>query len=385
MTHTIPKWFIAAALMGASLPAAAQQTKTVTVEAEAAFDGDEATTEKEAKREARRKAIEKGVGVAVSSNSIVRNFELIADEVTTQAKGIISDEQWGPLTNGPTGSTKKITLTAKVSQDINDIEKAICTTVKANHDPKVTLVFVERVGDSEKWSTERGLIEAMFTEAFINSCFTIVESGVKVTDVSASGDLPQEVINQIVKNADAQFVVLGQGKIAKSDGAKSLLGDTAMNSYSISASLKLINTSNNVIEAVATKQVQMLGISPEVALKGSGNGKGKGATMVNGIMDELISKVTQRWTNDMLNASMVNVQVEGVANFAAAKAFRSTAEKVLSAKVNQRKVSGGRASFDIDVEGGADTLAEKLEGKKAGKYTIEVIEVSKGKVVLKLN
>jgi len=383
MTHKNSMWFVAAALLGASLPAAAQDVKTVTVTAEADFSGDLAVTEKEAKREARRKAIEQGVGVAVSSNSIVRNFELVADEVTTQAKGIISDEQWSPLTAGPTGSTKKITLTAKVSQNISDIEKAICTTVKANHDPKVTLVFVERVGNADKWTTERGLIEAMFTEAFINSCFTIVESGVKVTEVSGNGDLPQETLEQIVKNADAQYVVLGQGKVMKSDGAKSLLGDTAMNSYSISASLKLINTSNNVVEAVATRQVQMLGISPEVALKGSS--KGRSATMVNGIMDELISKITTRWASDAVNASMVQVQVEGVANFAAAKSFRSTVEKLLNAKVNQRKVKGGKASFDIDIEGGADTLAEKIEGKKAGKYTIEVLEVSKGKVVLKLN
>jgi len=37
------------------------------------------------------------------------------------------------------------------------------------------------------------------------------------------------------------------------------------------------------------------------------------------------------------------------------------------------------------VEGGAEALASAIEGKKAGKSTVEVIEVSRGKVVLKLN
>ena len=376
-------WFVAASLLGTLAPARAQGVETVNVVAEADFSGDLVATEKELKRQARRKAIEEGVGVAVSSNSIVRNFELVADEITTEAKGIISDEKWGAITDGPTGSTKKMTLTAKVSKNVADLEKAACTVIKANHDPKVALVFVEKIGDSEKWVTERGLVEAMFSDAFLGSCFSLVEAGVKVTQGSGSGDLDQDTINAIVKNADAQYVVLGQGKIMKSD-AKNLLGDSAMNSYSVSASLKLINTANNAIEAVATKQVQVLGISPEVALTLKGN-QSKKAQLVNGIMDELVEKIAVRWTNDMVNSSSVQVQVQNVANYAAAKAFRELAEKALKAKVNQRSVTGGKASFDIEVEGGADALASGLEGKKAGKFTVEIIEVSRGKVILKLN
>ncbi len=375
-------WVVAAAVLGTVAPARAQDVKTVSVVAEADFSGDLVATEKEAKRQARRKAIEEGVGVSVSSNSLVRNFELISDEILTEAKGIIQDEKWGTLTNGPTGSTRKISLTAKVSKNIADIEKAACTVIKANHDPKIALVFVERIGDAEKWSTERGLVEAMFSEAFMASCFTLVESGVKVTEVSANGDLPQATISEIVKNADAQYVVLGQAKIMKSE-ANALTGDpTRMQSYSISASLKLMNTANNTIEAVATKQMQILGVSPERALTVN---KDRKSQFVNGIMDELVSKVATRWTNDMVNASQVQVQVQNVANYNAAKAFRELVETSLKAKVEQRKLLGGTASFDVNIEGGADSLAAGVEGKKAGKYTVEVIEVSRGKVTLKLN
>ncbi len=375
-------WIVAAAVLGSVAPAHAQDVKTVSVVAEADFSGDLAATEKEAKRQARRKAIEEGVGVSVSSNSLVRNFELVSDEITTEAKGIIQDEKWGALSDGPTGSTKKIALTAKVSRNIADLEKAACTVIKGNHNPKVALVFVEKIGDAEKWVTERGLVEAMFTDAFINSCFTLVESGVKVTEVSASGDLPQDAINQIVKNADAQYVVLGQAKIMKSQ-AKMLLANSDMNSYSVSASLKLINTSNNSIEAVATKQIQVLGISPEVALSIKGNSTKK-VQLVNGIMDELVEKITTRWSSEMVNASQVQVQVQN-ANYSGAESFKNFVEKSLKAKAELRKVLAGTANFDIDIEGGAEGLASAIEGKKAGKHTIEVIEVSRGKVVLKLN
>jgi hypothetical protein len=387
MTHTNSFALVTlVACVVSVLPAtsARAQVKLVgPITAEADFSGDLAATEKELKRQARRKAIEEGVGLAISSNSIVRNFELVADEITSEAKGVISEEQWGPITDGPTGSTKKITLTAKVSKDVADLERATCTVIKAKHDPKVALVFVEKVGDQEKWATERGLVEAMFTEAFIGSCFTVVESGVKVTEVSATGDLPQATINEIVKNANADYVVLGQGKIMKSD-AKQLLGDSAMNSYSVSASLKLINTASNVIEAVATKSVQVLGISPEVALSLKGNQQKK-SQLVNGIMDEFIDNVASRWSSELVNASAVQVVVEAVPNYGSAVAFRALAEKTLKVSVREPTVTGGRALFSIAVDGGAGTLASALEGKKAGKYTVEVLEVSQGKVVLKLN
>jgi hypothetical protein len=48
-------------------------------------------------------------------------------------------------------------------------------------------------------------------------------------------------------------------------------------------------------------------------------------------------------------------------------------------------VKGGQASFDVSLEGGAEQLALLVEGKKAGKFTVEVLEVARGKVVLKLN
>ena len=188
MKNTKLAWVVIGAML-APAAAFAADINTVTVEGEApVVEGDTALTEKNVKKDARRKAVEQGAGVLVESNTIVRNFQLVADEIATSAKGVIVDEQWGPMTDGPTKTTKKIKLTAKVSKDA--ISDSICTVIKANHDPKVSLVFVEKVGDESKWSTERGMIEAMFASAFKDDCFTLVESGIKVTEVSANGDLP---------------------------------------------------------------------------------------------------------------------------------------------------------------------------------------------------
>ena len=118
-------WFVVAALAAGNAYA---DVKTVTVEAEAAIvAGDPSATENEAKRQARRKAIEEGAGVLVTSNSIMRNYALVADEIATSAKGVITDEVWGPLQDGATANTKKIKLTAKVSPEA--VSDSICTVL----------------------------------------------------------------------------------------------------------------------------------------------------------------------------------------------------------------------------------------------------------------
>lgn len=379
MKHT--PWLLAALV--ASSPVLAD-VKTVTVEGEAAIlDGDPSQTEKNAKRDARRKAIEQGIGVLVESNTIVRNFQMVADEIATTAKGVISDEQWGPLTDGDTKTTKKIKLTAKVSKEA--IEGSICTVIKANHNPKVSLVFVEKVGDETKWSIERGMIETMFTSAFRDACFTIVEPGIKVTEVSANGDLTQEDIDKIVKNSNAQYVVLGQGKVIKGDNKNAITEGTKMNSYSVSANVKMINTATNEIEATAFKSTNILGISPENALKAVEHGGGKSKMIIDSVMDEMMKKVSARWSSELVNEGHVQVIVREVPSFGAAKSFKELVQRVLSSsKVEQREVKNKIATFDVEVEGGAEALAAAIEGKKAGKYTVEVQEVARGKVVLVL-
>ena len=380
-----------------ALPAsAADEVKTVSVEGEAAIiEGDPAQTEADVKRAARRNAVEQGGGIKVSSNTIVRNFALVSDDVASSATGMVTDEVWGPLTDGDTKTTKKIKLTAKVHPEA--AAGAMCSILKANHDPKITLVFVEKIGDESKWSTERGMVEAMFTNAFKESCFTIVESGVKVTEVSANGDLPQAVIKEIVENTNAQYVALGSAKILKAtnNDPNSLFAKTAMNSYGISANVKLVNTSNNEVEAVATHTISIPSVSPEKALElsdpadpkqhAASAAKNPSWMFVDRIMDQLFTKIAARWSSELVNANKIQVVLKNASNFAAAKAVKDLMAKTTGVDgVEQRDVRGGVANYDVTVDGGAEALAGKIEGKSAGKWTIEVVEVSRGKLVLKL-
>ena len=107
--------------------------------------------------------------------------------------------------------------------------------------------------------------------------------------------------------------------------------------------------------------------------------------IVEAVMDDLMKKVAQRWTDEIVNTGRVQLLVKG-ATMGSAKSLKDMMEKALSgAKIEMRDVRNGQATFDVNVDGGAEKLAGVVDGKKAGKYTIEVLEFSRGKVVLKLN
>lgn len=359
-------------------------TKRVQVTAEvAAVKGDKAQTMKRAKREARRKAVEQGAGTLVESNTIIRNYQLVADEIVTKAKGVIVREEWGALKTE--GDIAKIALTADVSPEA--IESAICTVIKANHDPKIALVLVEKTGkDGGDWKVERGLVEALFTDRLMESCFTMVEPGVKVTEVSRSGDIPEETIQKIIKNTDAQYIFVGQSKVIESDtSGQAIFQGNNMKSYSMSLSGRLVNVETKAIEASVAEHAQVLGISPEHALRYKAN-KARSFGVIDKVLDGLMQKVTKRWSSELVNAGQVQVIVRGVKNFRAARAFDKAVKKEwATAGVERRSLKGGQATYDISVEGGADEFAAGIEGKRVGKSTVEVLEVTRGKVVLKLD
>jgi hypothetical protein len=388
-----PALVAALCLLGSSLAVAG--ITTVKTEGEAAIvNGDKAQAVDDAKRDARRKAIEKGVGTVVTSNTIVRNYQLLSDEIITSARGILVSEQWGEpdFVDG----VVKVSLNAKVTADpAAALEDAICTVVKASKNPKVALIMVERQGNANDPYTEkraeRGSIEAKFAQAFMDACFTLMEPGVKVTVEAATGDIDQKVMERIVKNTGAQYIVRGKADIINNTGKKGLVGST-YKSFNASVNLTMYSAETNQIVATATASTIIPALHHEDALKT--RWKDKGSTVkynkfdrhvVEKAVDQLFVRVAKDWSAKATGTSVVTVKVQNVKRFADANAFKKMAQKAFGkGTVTRRSVKGGTAMFDVSVDGGSDAFASKIEGKKVGRYTVEIVEVTTGKIVLNL-
>ena len=338
----------------------------VAVEAEVVISWDEQQTVKDAQRAARRLAIERGAAAAFASNPIMKNNSMMADELVTSIKGLITDEEWGPLTDGGVKATKKIALTAKVNQSA--VERSVCVVVKAIHDPKVAFAYVERSGPAAKWSTT-GALRAGFEAAFTDLCFSVVDPGAPITAISATGDLPQATLQAMLKSTDAQYLALSTVVVAPDQRA-------------VSASVKLVNTATQQIEAVATRAAA-LPDEPSTTTTLADVLKTKIMPL---IMYDIVPKIVQRWDGgEGPGFSPTQVVVTGTYSVAQAKAFQAALQKLLPDLQLTARGSKAGLTYDARVDGGSERLAAAIDGKDAGKLVIEIIEVTRGKVVVRLN
>ncbi|MDP2341403.1 MAG: hypothetical protein Q8O67_10615 [Deltaproteobacteria bacterium] len=341
----------------------------------ALYGGDVVHATKEAQRDARRKALASGATALIQSNIILRNDSMMIDAIASAGKGVFSDDVWGEPAPGATGTTMTIALSAKVNLRV--VEDAICTVTRQNHDPKVALVVVEKLGEDARWTTET-VTKPLLKAAFVDACFTVVDD-VIVTEVSAEGDLPPAAIDTIIKNSNAQYVVLAAARMRP--------GKDKPDVWAASVNVKMINTSTNEIEAVAFNSAPLPGTSAtlaQAALPATIKEK-----LIPRIMDDLMKKVVQRWEpgDGPGFDPRLSLQVRGIKNFAAGKAFQATLKAIFpSAKLVPRVSKGDYWTYDLqDVDGGADVFANATDGKKVGKLFIEIIEVTRGKVILKLS
>jgi hypothetical protein len=121
-------------------------------------------------------------------------------------------------------------------------------------------------------------------------------------------------------------VLVGSGKFIESDVKIGNKSPSKMRSFSLSASVKLINVDTKEIEAVGAKNAQVLGISPEHAVSNPGQKK-RAFGMIDGVLDQIFEKIAKRWSADLVGGSTVQLIVKKVSSFKVARRFEAMAEK----------------------------------------------------------
>ncbi|MDP2341402.1 MAG: hypothetical protein Q8O67_10610 [Deltaproteobacteria bacterium] len=329
------------ALIAVMTLAAVDVVVPVSVVGEAALDGDVEQATRGAKREARRQALESSAGPLLKSNMVLRNNYALIGEILGGSKGLLIDEEWSEPTPGATGTTIRIGLRARVNQ--SELERAICTVVRANYDPRVSLVVVETPGDVDAGSSG---LRPLLASAFVDVCIRVDDSA--------------------VSDSQAQHLVRATSTVAPDKS----------NRWTATLQATLINTATEEVEGEASKAATLdarTAADAQAALPDVFK-----VQLVPEVMSVLLPKIIRRWNNDTPASRSVQVVVEGKGP--AAAAVQALVLKVLP----RARILTRDSGFDVDVDGGAETLAVTIEGKRIGKQVVEIIEVTRGRVVLKL-
>lgn len=352
-----------------------QVSEEVTVEGVGGIKGSNmGKARDEAIWDAQRKAVEKGVGVFLSAETVVSNARLIEDSIYTQANGFVEDYKILSETKDEFLYYVKIKAVVKTS-DIGD-KLILLGLIKKVGDPRIMVILD---GDREAADiAENNIIKYL------------AEAGYRTVDKNQIAKIREsERMKRVAEGNDKEAALLAQqfGSdiiiTGRADG-----GLESVNAYNVNTtsfkgavSIKVLKVDNGEIllsmSRVATAPLAMNKIeaaerafSKTIKEMAEGKGGDKKDAYIYAIAKSLLQKPSIQLLITGINSTQYDELVKFLKD-----------ERTIK-KVFPRELSGTTARIDVDYDRTPEKLKELLESNKD--LTIKTEGITRNKIDLKI-
>lgn len=348
--------------------------KTVVVEASA-------SSKEEAIKKAMRAAVEQGVGVLVSSETIVENNELLNDKIYTEVAGYVTSykvleekEEAGGLW---TVKMEAVVSLANLRKSIQGLK--ILLDEKDN--PRFAISFKEYIDGADLPSPElRPLFEKKLKEDKLEVIDVAQLDKIKERDATLSYEDPIQAA-ALGRRMGADILIIGEAS-AELGSVSEAFGQKIYN-YSVSVTVKAIKT--DTAEIMAVEKVSETnrggGTKGETAIAREAL-----ATAGEKIYKKITNKIVEEWRNEVYNVAKYQIILQN-----ADDEDRGTFTKNLKAiegveKVIQRDVIEDTVIFDVLALGSViKTLPDKVLAMKDIPLELKDKSQNRMKIAIKMD
>jgi hypothetical protein len=342
---------------------------------------DLARSREEAVEAARRDAVEQVSGVIISSESELKNFDLVKDEVLTRTQGYVRRSRI--LKEGKDGPMYAVTIEAEVSKgaflkQLNDSLEGLYRRVGK---PRVMLVIKESQAAGDDKSTSAaglGVTEKEIRKILLGQGFTFIDPRVvtraQMAELSAKGKhADTNVITQLGQTTQAEIVIVGEARTSNKGELN------RFHRVQADLSLDVLKTDNGQIMASDVYSAVALHINPDTAVI---NALQKAAQEET---PKLMQQVTYQWLKDKNEGARVELVVRNASFGDLLNLRRSLANNVRGVKkVTQRSYSQGTALLELETKDAADRVAEALNDAKFEGFALEIVDVTATSLIVNL-
>lgn len=330
--------------------------------------------------DAKRKAVEQGIGTLIASQTVVKNFQLISDRIYSKADGFVkSYKELGSRQESDGSFVVKIEaeVTAILDEVVKD-QMATDLLLQWMHKPRfMFLIDEENVGDRSSMVAETEIGRLMDQKGFpVVSRYQIDQIKKRSQALrEQSGNIAAAIA--VAQKFGAEYIVLGKANATITD-ASSMLGDGWV-SGKANISAQVIRTDTGEILAQHTYD----GAAPEINQATAGMKALKKAAAE--LSDYLIKETIRKWSLAQTNIRMVSVRIDGITRSQRKliESFMKTGIEGVQS-IHMRSFSLGTADFAVEVAGEPGTLADALDGKELGNITLEITEESMNSLTLRV-
>lgn len=316
--------------------------------------------------EAQRNAVEKAVGVMITSATNVENYQVKMDRILSESKGYIT--RYKIISDKKVGTNYEVEIEAEISQGkLRDKMTAINLIMVRKAKPRVMLVFTGS-------ASQDAVAEAAMSKYFISRGFQLVDAHTikRNKDYERLQEAAeQKTISGIAQRYGAEILIVNTVDAASNPFK---INDIEMNHNKVVITGKIINGDTGRVLTTGSEQKASPGmkgdfkkLTDEVAVK---------------LATHLVDTVMEHWSAELANTATVKLIINGLGSLAELEEFKSLlAEEVKGFKAaNQRYYSRGKVDLDLEIEGDAQSVAHDVAHIKVNNKKIKILEMSPNRV-----
>jgi hypothetical protein len=328
--------------------------------------------------DALRKAVEDGVGILLSSESIVENYQLIQDTILSKSKGYI--KSYKVLHEEQKTWIYHVTVAAKIGKTLlKDDLDALRRIKELKGNPRMMMIIIdERVEGGRKLSqTENSLIQAFLDKEFKVVDPKTVKESIERDRLMRAIESDNETAAALGLQHGADMVIMGT--MAGTTHAMKVSG-VDLKSISLSTTARVIraDTGEVMLGRTETARVpQATSFGRQLAVE----------EICDNLSSFLIPKIVEIWNEELINLNSITLTAIGLNSYekiGEVKRFLKANIRNLK-RIYDRGFVQNIVKFDLMIRGGsAKKLAEDLSVKKGPDYRFEVKNVDANSLTVKI-
>jgi DNA-binding cell septation regulator SpoVG len=315
---------------------------------------------------AQRSAVERVVGVMVSSSTEVENFQVKMDRILSDSKGFITS--YKIVREERQGDLYEVVIDAVVeTARLKDRLEAAQLIMARKSKPRLMILFNER-------EQKDAIAEAAMARYFMSQGFKLIDAGrvrgsQDVQALHEGGDRQQ--MTAFAQRYGAEVMILGRVEAA---GRSFKMGDVEVKSSDVSVSAKVIN-----------------GDTGEILASDSKSRKGDFKTVTEAtavdLAKQLREEILERWSSELTNTLTVKLVVSGLQGYRELSRFK----EVISTEIRglkdmqQRSFTRGQVELDLEIKGNAQNVADDLSAITINQKEIRILEITQNSIKASLS
>lgn len=307
-------------------------------------------------------AVEQAIGVQVSSETQVRDAQLIKDRILTRSDGLV--KKWKSLREWNEAGLFSIEISAQVHQ--GELNKSLFLNgidVRSVYDwigrPRVLAVIAEEVDGKEvPLSQAQSEVESLFKSRGITVVHAQQLKAIKTRDVKLAFDRPETALS-LGNRHGAEIVIVGR---AVSNAGRELeVGGFKQYFYTTVLEVKAYRTSNAELLMSAYYTEKPGEESDTSALSRNDASLRSIRSLVQANSKDVVFQVVKNWFDGLSKGTNIQMVFSGIkgSELSALEKYIASLPDVTS--VHRRSFNRGTGELDVDFTGQQSALVTALE------------------------